>query len=84
MGLSHLSLPVGIVRHWCAWQDVNLHSFELDSKSSRSANSPTSAYLAESVGFEPTVAFTTSDFKSGAINQTLPTLQKLFINLILS
>ena len=30
--------------------------------------------LAESVGFEPTDAFTSSDFKSDAINRTLPTL----------
>ena len=30
--------------------------------------------MAESVGFEPTDAYTSSDFKSGALNRTLPTL----------
>lgn len=30
--------------------------------------------MAESVGFEPTDAYTSSDFKSDAINRTLPTL----------
>ena len=32
--------------------------------------------MATQVGFEPTVAFTTTDFKSVAINQTRPLCQK--------
>ena len=35
---------------------------------------PSFGQLAESVGFEPTDACTSSDFKSDAINRTLPTL----------
>ena len=35
---------------------------------------PPFGQLAESVGFEPTNAYTSSDFKSDAINRTLPTL----------
>ena len=35
--------------------------------------------MAESTGFEPVVAFTTSVFKTGALNRAQPTLHKLIL-----
>ena len=43
-------------------------------KSDVYASFTTGTLMAESVGFEPTDACTSSDFKSDAINRTLPTL----------